>query len=45
MSSEDLFYEIWEILAPHAFCDRDATDWTDEIMTLIKPHLKEEDGA
>lgn len=39
---EDLFYEIWEILAPHAFCDREATDWTSEIWSLLKKHLEEE---
>lgn len=41
----ELHYEIWEVLAPHAFCDHEATDWTDEIWKILKEHLEDEDES
>lgn len=35
----DLFYDIWEVLTPHAFCDLEATEWTDEVMSVVLDHL------
>lgn len=41
ISRDDLFYDVWDVLSPKAFCDRRGTDWTDEVMTVVLRHLKE----
>ena len=41
ISRSDLFYDVWEVLSPKAFCDREGTDWTDEVMTVVMQHLEE----